>query len=325
MPDLPTAYRRWREAPIPLGSANDAIDELHIDIYAWDAIVAECVLPVVDGQQVPPPAIDVAGGLGDLRACIRNAGEVVSGEDLARLNQYDHYCELMQDVYAAARAETMEYLLVDRQTERLVLAAIGPKRACDLWRLHQDPWVATWYAGAWSREDAATFAADCARAWAADGVSKWIAYEKATGNLVGRGGLSRLPVEATSTSQIDGLLDDPGWVASRLEVGWAIMTPYRGQGLAAEIGRAALAMATEELAASRVISFTERHNIASRRVMDRLGMVFVGEIHERGLIEGQDQEVDDAPFVVYATPAPVDRATDHASEASPLHLATPYR
>jgi hypothetical protein len=109
MSDLPTAYRRWREAPIPPGSENDAIDELHIDIYVWDAIVAECVIPVVDGQQVPPPAIDVAGGLSDLRRRIRNAGEAVAGNDLVRLREYERYCDLLQEVYAAAENREPEH------------------------------------------------------------------------------------------------------------------------------------------------------------------------------------------------------------------------
>ena len=191
--------------------------------------------------------------------------------------------------------------MVDRQTDRLQLVPIGPQHADDLWRLHQDEWVATWNAGTWTKQEAATFAEACGRAWAADGVSKWIAYERSTGNLVGRGGLSRMPANAPVTRQIDRLLRDPRWHTNPLEVGWAIITRYRRLGIATEVGRAALAMARDELTASRVISFTERHNIASRGVMEKLGMNFVGEIHARGLVEGQTEEADDAPFAVYAT------------------------
>ena len=50
-----------------------------------------------------------------------------------------------------------------------------------------------------------------------------------------------------------------------------------------------------------VVSFTERHNIASRRVMERIGMTFAGQIRWRGLVEGQIDERDDAPFAVYVT------------------------
>lgn len=187
------------------------------------------------------------------------------------------------------------------ETDRLVLVPIGVEHSDDLWRLHQDPCIATWFAGAWSREVAAAFAGGCARSWSIDCVCKWIAYDKATGDLVGRGGLSRMPVEATSTAQINTLLRDPGWMADRLEVGWSISTPYQRRGLATEVGRAALALAADELGASRVIAYTERHNLASRRVMERLGMAHAGEIYECGLVEGREDEADDAPFFVYAT------------------------
>lgn len=67
------------------------------------------------------------------------------------------------------------------------------------------------------------------------------------------------------------------------------------------MGRAALAFAADDLDASRVVSFTERRNWASRGVMEKLGMGLVGEIRHRGLVEGQVEEDDEAPFVVYAT------------------------
>jgi RimJ/RimL family protein N-acetyltransferase len=192
-------------------------------------------------------------------------------------------------------------LLVRQETQRLVLLPIGPEDADDVWRLHQDPWITTWFAWAWTRQEAAAFADRCAKKWAIDGVCEWIAYHKDTGELVGRGGLSRMPVGATSTIQIEAILRDPGWMADRLEVGWSISAPYRGRGLAAEIGRAALAFAADDLGASRVIAFTERHNLASRRVMEKLGTAGVGEIYKRGLVEGQEDGADDAPFVAYAT------------------------
>jgi RimJ/RimL family protein N-acetyltransferase len=121
-------------------------------------------------------------------------------------------------------------------------------------------------------------------------------------DLVGRGGLSRLPASASSTAQIDALLDDPQWRPGRLEVGWAVLSSFRKRGMATEIGRSALSFAADELNAGRVIAFTEPHNLASRRVMEKLGMAVTGEIRARGLVQGKEEEQDDAPFVVYATP-----------------------
>lgn len=64
-------------------------------------------------------------------------------------------------------------------------------------------------------------------------------------------------------------------------------------GHASEIGREGLVFAKEVLASHAVVSFTERHNIASRRVMERIGMIYTGEILWRGLVEGRVEEQDD--------------------------------
>ena len=47
-----------------------------------------------------------------------------------------------------------------------------------------------------------------------------------------------------------------------------------------------------------VVSCTVRHNVRSRAVMERIGMRYAGEIHSRGMVEGVDEEQDDAPFAV---------------------------
>ncbi len=188
-------------------------------------------------------------------------------------------------------------------TARLRLLPIGPGQVADLVTLHRDPWVAQWYAGEWSTARAEEFAQGCARAWTVDGVAKWIGYERRTGALVGRGGLSRLAAGAVGSqavgSQVAALVG-PGWAEGRLELGWAVLETFRGRGFATEIGNAGLDFAFDVLGAHSVISFTERHNAASRKVMERLGMRLVGEIRARGLIEGKTCEHDNAPFALYA-------------------------
>jgi RimJ/RimL family protein N-acetyltransferase len=189
-----------------------------------------------------------------------------------------------------------------RTTDRLTLRPIGPEFVDDLWQLHQDPVVVRWYGGAWSKHDAAAFCARSEWAWLHDGVGKWIAHDRDTGKLVGRGGLSRLPAGSDQMRAIAELVDDTEWAKGRLEVGWALLTPYRGRGLATEIGREALRFAADVLGSDDVIAFTERHNRASRAVMERLGLHLRGEIRSAGLIQGDDVTVHaDAPFAVYAT------------------------
>jgi RimJ/RimL family protein N-acetyltransferase len=151
------------------------------------------------------------------------------------------------------------------------LEPIDTRHADDLLRLYQDPGVAEWY-GEWTRDAIDTEVARIARLWRVDGVHKWMAYSRTTGELIGRGGLSR--------KRVDG--------RDRLEVGWVLHRRFWGQGYATEIGRAGLAMAFDELGADEVVSFTEAHNHRSRAVMERLGFRYRSDI-----------TIDGEPFALY--------------------------
>jgi RimJ/RimL family protein N-acetyltransferase len=186
-----------------------------------------------------------------------------------------------------------------RFTGRLRLEPIALEHAGDLWRLHQDEAVAAWHAGRWTVAAAQRNAAAMAKGWETDGVSKWIAYHRATGELVGRGGLSRLGVTEEATRQIGLALPADRWARERLELGWTVRAALWGRGYATEIGRAGLAFAFEDLGAEEVVAFTERHNRRSRAVMERLGMRYAGEFLGHGLVEGRAGVHHGAPFALY--------------------------
>lgn len=92
-----------------------------------------------------------------------------------------------------------------RLTDRLRLEPIGPVHAEDLWRLHQDAAVAQWHGGRWTLDTARRNAAAFGEAWRRDRVHKWIAYDRDTGELVGRGGPSRWRFEGQEW--LEGWLD----------------------------------------------------------------------------------------------------------------------
>jgi RimJ/RimL family protein N-acetyltransferase len=198
-----------------------------------------------------------------------------------------------------------------RFTPRLRLDPVGPANAADLWLVHNDNEVSPWYGddrpSVAEAERRATFMGD---SWRLHGVHKWIAYDRTSGEVVGRGGLSRTPVD-DDWAQVYAFLPAQPWVrvahearrpftahANWLEVGWALRGRYWGHGYAAEIGRAGLAFAFDVLGVHAVVSCTLRHNLRSRAVMERIGMRYVGEIRSRGIVEGVDEEQDDAPFTV---------------------------
>ena len=198
-----------------------------------------------------------------------------------------------------------------RFTMRLRLEPIGPANAADLWLVHNDDEVSYWYGGRKpSHGQAEQWARFMGDSWRCHGVHKWLAYDRGSGEVVGRGGLSRTPVD-DDWGQIYEFLPEEPWVrtaheshrpfiahASWLELGWALRREFWGRGYASEIGRAGLEFAFGVLGAQAVVSCTVRHNARSRAVMERIGMRHGGEIRSRGIVEGVDGERDDAPYAV---------------------------
>ena len=198
-----------------------------------------------------------------------------------------------------------------RFTARLRLEPVGPANANDLWLVHNDEQVWRWYGSEKpSLEQAQQWARFMGDSWRLHGVHKWIAYDRIRGEIVGRGGLSRTPVD-DDWGQIYAFLPAEPWVrvahamsrpftahANWLEIGWALRGEFWGRGYASEIGRAGLAFAFDVLGVHAVVSCTVRHNLRSRAVMERIGMRYMGEIRSRGEVEGMEGEQDDAPFAV---------------------------
>lgn len=89
--------------------------------------------------------------------------------------------------------------------------------------------------------------------WELRGYGMWTFVERATGTVVGRG----------------GLWNPSGW--PHLEVGWTLGRAHWGRGYATEAGRASLDAAWEHLDAEWVCSVIHPGNVASQRVAQRLG------------------------------------------------------
>ena len=196
-------------------------------------------------------------------------------------------------------------------TAHLRLEPVGPAHAADLWLVHNDDEVLRWYDNRRPTLDQMRRrAAEMGDSWRRHGVHKWMAYHRGSGEVVGRGGLSRTPVD-DDWAQLYPFLPAEPWVrashparrpfvahANWLEIGWALRRGFWGRGYASEIGRAGLAFAFDDLGARAVVSCTVRHNVRSRAVMERIGMRYAGEIRSRGVVEGAEGERDDAPYAV---------------------------
>ena len=75
-------------------------------------------------------------------------------------------------------------------------------------------------------------------------------------------------------------------VLPAVEVGWRLAGPWRGRGLATEAGAAAVEFGFTAGGLERIVSIYEPDNVASGRVMERLGFT-----HDRTTVGPRGEEV----------------------------------
>jgi RimJ/RimL family protein N-acetyltransferase len=93
--------------------------------------------------------------------------------------------------------------------------------------------------------------------WVRHGFGLWAAEEKETGELAGFVGLARL-----------------GDRSGDVEIGWRLRHEAWGRGLATEGALAARDHAVAELGLTRLVALVHPENVASLRVVEKLGMSF---------------------------------------------------
>lgn len=152
----------------------------------------------------------------------------------------------------------------------MVCERLAPEHASELVRLLCDPRVAqTLWPNQEPPSEADISAALMSRLdhWERYGFGLWLLRDRATGDLLGRGGL-----QYTFVARMH-----------EVEVCWAIMPDRWGQGLATELALVSLDVAFDSLGLPRVVAFTLPDNLASRRVMEKTGFGFEREIEHHGL------------------------------------------
>jgi RimJ/RimL family protein N-acetyltransferase len=140
------------------------------------------------------------------------------------------------------------------ETERLTLRRFEPGDLDTLVRWNADGLYTRHLAGLQTPEQTVEAYERWERHWDEHGFGILAAVDKATGELIGRSG----------PQYHRAWPDDP-------EVGWAFDPAWWGRGLATEAGRASVEWTLGELGFERVVSITTEANLASRRVMEKLG------------------------------------------------------
>jgi RimJ/RimL family protein N-acetyltransferase len=96
--------------------------------------------------------------------------------------------------------------------------------------------------------------------WQRLGYGWWAVFDRLTNDIIGAACVQ-------NTANTDN---------APLEIGWRLTNNSRGKGFATEAGQAAIDFAFGNLGADHVVSVADPRNIASHKVMIRLGMTYRG-------------------------------------------------
>jgi len=153
------------------------------------------------------------------------------------------------------------------ETRRLVLRPFVPQDLDTLHAFFTQPDVRRflWDDLVVSRDTVQALIAASLASFSAVGFGQWVAEDRKTCGLVGFCGLREVSE------------------AAEIEILYALVRERWGEGLATEAGNAVLSHAFLRLGLPRVVGRTDSPNLASVRVLERLGLQFEGEHIVRGL------------------------------------------
>lgn len=148
--------------------------------------------------------------------------------------------------------------MADIRTPRLVLRSWRETDLPAYAALNGDAEVRRWFPGTLTREESDAQAARLQDHIAVHGFGLWAVEASGVAPFIGFVGLQHVSFAAPFTPAV--------------ETGWRLAREHWGHGYATEAARAALAHGFGPLALPEIVAFAVPGNMASRRVMERIGM-----------------------------------------------------
>ncbi len=145
------------------------------------------------------------------------------------------------------------------ETDRLLLRRWKASDREPFASMNADPAVMEFFPKCLTREESDLFAAQIEEHFYTHGFGRLAAELKTDREFIGFIGLQVATFPAPFTPCI--------------EIGWRIAAPYWNQGLATEGSHAVIDFAFRHVGLDALVSFMFRGNMASRRVMEKLGMM----------------------------------------------------
>jgi RimJ/RimL family protein N-acetyltransferase len=153
------------------------------------------------------------------------------------------------------------------ETERLVMSQWQDSDWIEFRPIATDPEVMRYITGGvpWSDEMIRSFVDRQVKLYKERGFCRWKLTEKMSRQMAGFCGVGTFR-------------DNPDF-----EIGWWLARGYWGRGLATEAAKAALHDIFERVMLERVISIARPSNVASTRIMEKIGLEFEREFQNEGV------------------------------------------
>jgi RimJ/RimL family protein N-acetyltransferase len=153
------------------------------------------------------------------------------------------------------------------ETKRLAAQRVRESDIDFLYEMHRNPRLMETLGGVRSTAQTQAYLSDNIEHWERYGHGLWILRARDDNRFLGRAALRRVDVEGSS----------------EIEVGYAVLPPYWGLGLATEVANAIIDQAFSRLGVDSLVSFALPMNAASQRVMEKAGGTYERDIVHAGL------------------------------------------
>ena len=162
------------------------------------------------------------------------------------------------------------------ETDRLILRKMLVSDAADMYEYARRPDVTKFLT--WNPHPNQTYTRNyleyVATKYATGNFYDWAVIEKVSGHMIGTCGFTRFDFQSNGA-----------------ELGYVINPDYRGQGYAPEAAEAVMKFAFDELGVVRLEANYMEGNLASRRVMEKLGMTYEGMRRRSMLVRNQYKNI----------------------------------
>lgn len=146
------------------------------------------------------------------------------------------------------------------ETSRLRLRHLCLDDLDDLFRIYSNPEVMKYVGSARTKDETQAALVSMIKHWE-HGFGMWATIYKDSGKLIGRCGLC--------------FLDN----TPEVELGYTLDKPFWNMGLATEASLVSLKYGFEEIGLERIVAIAKPENIASQRVMQKVGMKYQKNAH----------------------------------------------